>query len=316
MKKIFLTLITLYFIKKNLLFLKKKEKKMNNNTNSSENFYPSKTSIFNMFRSYKQQEIDVILIPMGLIGVLLNILALIVLRSDKFNLPFFGYLKAYTYASLFICLINITQFTAGARTILPFTNSIGTARYYCYIFYPFQVILNTYGSSLDIILSMERVVLLSKRLEWFKKIKPNVLCFIFFIISVGFSSPYWFLFAPAAFKRSLSKTETLLVHINGGSRYISKISDYIFKMPYVIDTIPIIMETFFNILSVYLIKEYTKNKKRITGNNGINKNDAPTLTNNAPTVAGQSRRSESNRAKKMEVKLAILVIFLSIFSTM
>jgi hypothetical protein len=277
--------------------------------------YLSKKEWYNIFRSFIQQEIDISLIPIGLTGVLLNVLALIVLRSDKFNLPFYTYLRAYTSASLFICLINSTQFTAGARTILPFTNSIESARYYSFIFYPFQVIINVYGSFLDIVLSMERVVLLSKKFEWFRKINPKVLCVILFVIAFAMSSPYFILYRENIIKRNLNRTTTFIFYRPVISRLSLRIKDYYFKMPYVVEIFPIVMETGFNILSVYLIREYNKNKMRIIGiavGNDTNKEGS--LTNGTKSVPSQ--RTEVVRAKKMEIKLTILVIFLSVLSTM
>jgi hypothetical protein len=286
--------------------------------------YLSKNQWFEVYRSFIQQEIDISLIPIGLFGVILNILALIVLhRSDRFNLPFYTYLKAYTSASLFICLINSTQFTAGARTILPFTNSIESARYYSFIFYPFQTIINVYGSFLDIVLSMERVVLLSKKFEWFRKIHPIVLCFIFFMIAFSISSPYFVLLREYSLELNLNKTTTFMFYGARASRYYSDIRDYLFKLPYVVEIFPIVMETGFNILSVYLIREYNKNKIRVIGN-GVNRGDVVTrgvaITKPAHSIpiapAVPSQRSEVIRAKRMEIKLTILVIVLSVLSTM
>jgi hypothetical protein len=278
---------------------------MNNTTKIPVIFFLSKEAWFEAFRPLIQQQIDVSLIPICIIGALLNILALIVLRSDKFNLPFYTYLRAYTFASIVICLINGTQFSAGARTLLEFTNSIGTARYYAYIFYPFQVILNIYGSLLDIALSMERVVLLSKRFEWFKKIRPNVLCLIFFAVSFIISTPYAILFRTTSVKVNLNLTETFVIHQVIFSRYIVDIKEYFLKMPYIVDIFPIIMETFFNILSIYLVRQYTKNKMETMGTNKLD-----------GTPIGGIHRLEKTRAKTMEIKLTILVIFLSTLSTM
>jgi hypothetical protein len=284
--------------------------------------YLSKNQWFEVYRSFIQQEIDVSLIPIGLSSVILNILALIVLhRSDRFNLPFYTYLKAYTSASLFICLINSTQFTAGARTILPFTNSVETARYYSFIFYPFQVIINIYGSFLDIVLSMERVVLLSKKFEWFRKINPKVLCFIFFMIAFSISSPYFVLLRENITELNLNSTTTFMFYGIRVSRYYQGIREYFFKMPYVVEIFPIVMETGFNILSVYLIREYNKNKMRVIGiavGNGVSRRDG-TLKHSAmiqPSPVVPSQRSEVVRSKRMEIKLTILVIVLSVSSTM
>jgi hypothetical protein len=71
-------------------------------------------------------------------------------------------------------------------------------------------------------------------------------------------------------------------------------SFYAIGMPLICDVLPIVFETTFNILSVILIRNYIKNKLKM-----ISKYTVDTET-----------------TKKIEIKLTILVIFMSTLSTM
>jgi hypothetical protein len=296
----------------------------NTTTTAAPSFYLSKKQWFAIFRSMPQQWIDVSLIPLGIIGIILNILALIVMRSDKFNLPFYTYLRAYTCWSIVICAVNSIQFTSGSRTLFGFTNSKVSTVFYCYIFFPVQYVNNCYGSLLDIVLSMERVVLLSKTLNFFKKINPKLLCFIFLAISIVTSGPYFFFIIPGRTSTlQLSRTTSFTLHTISLShnRFVNSFAKY---APYFFEIFPIVLETIFNVLSVYLIRKYTKNKLKITAATTARNGKGGTLVqdksnaNQANTV-DESRRTDSaalSRSRKMEIKLTILVIFMSTLSTM
>jgi hypothetical protein len=294
-------------------------------------FYLPKKQWFAIFRSMPQQWIDVSLIPLGIIGIILNILALIVMRSDKFNLPFYTYLRAYTYWSIVICAVNSIQFTSGSRTLFGFTNSKVSTLFYAYIFFPGQYVNNCYGSLLDIVLSMERVVLLSKSLSCFRKINPKLLCFIFFIFSLATSGPYFFFMAAGGkFELPISRRKTFTFYTTATSRFRDSVNSFILYAPYFFEIFPIVFESVFNVLSIYLIRMYTKNKMKITatttmGNQktGVGRRtmlqDKSVSIVNQTNAVGESRRSANaalRKSRKMEIKLTILVIFMSTLSTM
>jgi hypothetical protein len=302
---------------------------MNNTTitvyNSTYRPFPSrpmlsKQDLYKRFRSHTQASLDLSLIPICIVGVVLNAISLIVLRSNRFNLPFYTYLRAYVLASLMICLVNGTQFTIGNYTILEFTNSQISVRFYSYFFQPFLNITNIYGSMLDIILSMERVVLVSKKLQWFRKISPKLLCLILFVVSFMISVPYWFSLSPYILSTQLEGGIPFIINYVRPSRFFVKVRDYIKVLPYIVDIIPIILEVSFNVCSVYLYKNYAKKKVKIMNNGimireGTSKSGVP--NKNEPTNQRTSNNGRlSNRAKKMEIKITILVIFLSVLSTM
>jgi hypothetical protein len=259
---------------------------------------------------------NVSLIPIGIIGALLNILALVVMRSDVFNKPFYTYLKAYTICSVLICLLNSTQFTSGTRHLIKFTNSVESFEYYCYFYVLSLSWSTTCGSLFDITLSLERVLLLSKKLAWFKRINPKLLCFIFVIISILLIWSTGTLFRPIHIYVNLN--ETTKVKINLVTMVFSSKMILVFNRysPYFIDVFPVILEMTFNVLSIYLIKKYSKKRTRIISPRRI----AETNFNRSKistqiTYIGNCNRI-AERTRRMEIKLTILVIFMSILSTM
>jgi hypothetical protein len=195
---------------------------------------------------------------------------------------------------------------------LKFSNSKESFEYYCYFFGPLITIVNFYGSFIDVVLSIERIVLLSKKLEWFRKIDPKVLCLIFVIIASLVIWPYWTLYRPASLNVMLNETTPFVVYYYNVKMFTSGSYKYFQLLPYIIDIIPVVVEITFNIIAIFLIKKFTKNKMRILATEQtrtdqiIIKSNAITNTNNLITM----------RARKMEIKLTILAIFLSTLSAL
>jgi hypothetical protein len=260
------------------------------------------------------------IIPIGIIGIILNILALFVLKSKKFNMSFYVYLRAYTISSLFICLFNATQFSTIVKRSLTFTNSKLSMQYFSYVYVPLVATVNIYGSSLDVILSIDRVALLSKRMHWFRSINANKLCSTLAIIFTILCIPYWFIFEPTEMTVYLDEKTPVTLHsfIIGSNNSFVLFHFYAFSC--VVDIVPIIFETSLNITSIYLIKKYNENRKRMFGKSkSKTENLALTCQSKESSTSKQELKKQKENAvvyksKKMEIKLTILVIFLSIAS--
>jgi hypothetical protein len=285
--------------------------------NTTTNIHHSLDYWYKSLGSTVIQEIAfIIVIPIGLLGIVLNIFALYVLRSQKFNLPFYVYLRAYTINSLFICLFNATQFGTSVRRYLKFTNSKLLMQYFCYVYIPLIAIINLYGSSLDIILSIDRVAILSKRIHWFRNINSKKLCVNLVMIFTVLCIPYWFIFEPTEMTVYLDKNTPITLHyfVIISTNGFLKFYFYIFSC--VVDVIPLISETTLNILSVYLIKMYNKNRRILFKLNTSKTDDLPlTSLSNKRNISKQvSNDVTFDKSKKMEIKLTILVIILSVSS--
>jgi hypothetical protein len=297
---------------------------MNNTTelnkNTTESYYSLEYWLSVFGSIYALDVANVALIPIGIIGAALNILALLVMRAENFNLPFYTYLRAYTYCSTCICLLNATLFTSGTRYLLKFTNTKGSVQYYSYLFGPLITIINLYGSFIDVVLSMERIVLLSKKMEWFRKIDPKLLCLIFAIIANLLVWPYWTIYKPQQLTVKLNETTPFVIHYFNIKVFRSGILEYLAILLYIMDTFPIVLETAFNIISIFLIKKYTKNKIRVLGKSRADRVTKTGMTVHTINTIGKSAPNTNSpsttRVRRMEVKLTILVIFLSILSTL
>jgi hypothetical protein len=270
-----------------------------------------------------QDIIFLCLIPIGIIGILLNILTLFVLRSDKFKLTFYTYLRAYTINSIFICFLNATRFSSNIRQNIFFVNLKLSLQFFCYIYIPILSGINVFESALDIILSIERLALLSKRIQWFTKIKPKKLCIILAFIFIVLAIPYWFFFKSNDIVTNivtLNETKTVIIHFYIPRYKNGFIGFYMNVFPYFVDIIPIIAETCLNVLTVISIKKYTKNKTKLY-TKSTTRSEKLAMNNissdSEANSCGKSSPAKSltlSKSKIMEVKMTILVILLSIMS--
>jgi hypothetical protein len=84
---------------------------MNNTTESNRTFYYPFSFWLKILGSTRYSEIvNISLIPIGFIGFLLNILAIVVLKARPFELPVFDYLRYYAIKSATVCLLITTLF--------------------------------------------------------------------------------------------------------------------------------------------------------------------------------------------------------------
>jgi hypothetical protein len=306
-------------------------------------FYDNKTIIyqsidfwFKSFGSQWYQEIIYLtLVPIGIVGILLNILVLVILRSDTFSLTFYTYLRAYTLTSVFVCFLVSTRFVQSTRHTFKFSNTYAANAYVTYFFIPMINTISMIGNFLDVALSIQRVVLLlSKGADACKKINPIFVCFLFGIISPLLCIPFWFNYEPVTKEIHLNETKTFMIHYYSLKYSCKNIRLYLDILTYVFDVIPIIVETTCSITSIVLIKKHVKRKIRLVGNNlkmnnGDTNSPHPVLTpinaiiiatpiNGVTTFNKKATISKNlvKKNKKMETKLTILVIFMSILSTM
>jgi hypothetical protein len=272
--------------------------------------YHSLDQLFNAFGLTLFQEIVYFcLIPISIIGIMLNILALCILDSHKFTLPFYTYLRAYTVCSIFICLFNSSHFSVGLRRTFEFTNSRLSMIYICYFYIPIITILNVYGTALDVILSIERIVLLSTKMNWYKYMNARRMCILLAVVFSVLTTPYWFFFEPNEVTVYLNGTTLFVLHFYKTRKLDELIKFYFYIFRFFADVIPIFVETTANIFSVYLIKKYIKKRKRMVSRRKTE--EEMVLTNLSP-----KKFSIGEKSKKVEIKITILVIFLSIVSIM
>jgi hypothetical protein len=288
---------------------------MNNTTNLNENYthFFSIDQWFTIFGSvFVQEVINISIIPIGIFGIVLNILAFIVLRSDDFNLPFYTYLRAHTLQSLFICFLSSTHFTIGCRNLLRFTNSKFSFQWYVHVVVPFISITTLYGSILGIILSIERIILLSNQFRWFKKMNAKVVCTICVFIPFVFFWPLFSVFREYSAVVYLNETTPFTIHYFNLYFFSKYLENYVAKYSvYIVDLIPAILGIVLSIITIILVKKYRKRKMNLTG--GGTSRTAKTLVSNQNTT-GNNRIVD--KTKRMEVRLTVLVLILTVLATL
>jgi hypothetical protein len=291
----------------------------NNETNTLEFWYQILGS------SLIQDVIYLSLIPIGIIGIIFNILTLLVLRSDKFNLSFYTYLRAYTISSIFICFLSATRFSSNIYQNLLIQNSAFSLQFFCYVYIPVTSGINVFESTLDIILSMERLAILSKRIHWFGFINAKKLCFILAFVFIILAIPYWFFFKPQTIVTNIlfssGTTRAVTFHFFIPRYDHGFIAFYMNIFPYFVDILPIVIEICLNILTIISVKKYTKNRIKLFNNNKNRDNEILAL--NQSNITNSSTPTSSlaavknltlDKSKIAQVKLTILVIILSIMS--
>jgi hypothetical protein len=276
---------------------------MHNSTNFT--YIPLSFFIYDIYDTKLYQEIlSLSMLPTGIIGIFLNILTLLILRSRVFNLSLYVYFRAYTINSLSICFWTGLSFLVNTRSIFDFSNTYNTNWFHIYFTIPILSINYTISSFLDLFMSLERVMLLSNGFQWFKKLKPSIICVVFVLISICLNIPSYFFYKPFMKTTSSNTKETTVYH--SISKNFTDLKLYMNVLSYIIDALPIILQIILSISTLALMKSYVKNKSRVTDMNLIRRN--------TPAHAQTSNDEVRKRARKMEIKLTVLVIILTTLS--
>jgi hypothetical protein len=248
-------------------------------------------------------------LSVGIIGLFLNTLSFIVLQSKEFEHAYYKYLRVYIINSLLLCFAIGSRFASVTRSIFSFSNTYNANWYVVNISIPLINVCYHYGCFLDIILAFERVVLLSNKFTWFRRIKPAALCVFFLILSILIDFIFYFSFDIVKRKINLNKTEIFIMHLFTTRADVKSLKDVI---AYVSDIIPMLMEIFLGAYGIILMKSFVKKKKRIMVANATRLTERTLAnTNNSATLI---TNESVEKAKRMEVKLAIMTVILVLFS--
>jgi hypothetical protein len=290
----------------------------NNSISAKNNFCFNQTNFWFELLGLKwyHEIIYLCLLPTGLIRLLLNIFALIILRGDSFKLPIFYYLRVYAFKSSIICLITSTLFVTNTRRLFSFTNSMWTMVYSAHIQIPIAKTLFFYEACLDIVLSFDRAVMFSSGFRFFKKIKPSLVCLILLVISIVISCPFWLLFKQSMNEFETNQNQTVLVHRVVSTKLISPLITYIVVS--IVDVFPFLIEIPLNAIVMILLKRYLKRKFELRqatqsrlNSRSVHQSKLNSIHVNR-TVSVYTQ--DEVRTKKMEIKVTFLVVIMSIFS--
>jgi hypothetical protein len=248
----------------------------------------------------------IILLPFCLICATLNILAFIVLKGRNFiESPIYEYIRIYTLHSCALCLIFSTQFIFNCRRLIPFGNTEWATRYNVNFYIPMANIALLYQAFLDIVLSFDRVVLFSNRFRFYKKLAPKMVCLSFLVLTFIVTIYFWLVSTHHATELRLNDTEVYIMHHAAlavtARSYISNIVNGF------TDGIPLIIEIPLNIATIILLRNYLVNRKKV-------RVTAAASSHVNPVNSQNTQNTQNERQKKMEVKVTVLVIFMSFIS--
>jgi hypothetical protein len=250
-----------------------------------------KSIINSLGLEFYQQVIYLSLIPIGLVGIGLNISTFLILKGRQFRLPVIHYLRVYTINNCFLCFLIST-------VILCHIHKEWSIKYYAHIYIPFLNLSMFYQTSLDTVLTLDRSLTFTTKFERFKQFKPRLVSMILLVISIVMSSPFWFTFGTMPIEIQSNETEKIVIH-----SLIMKPSSIFFVANFIFNIIPFVVELPLNIATMILLKKYLKRRVHFRIARPPNHPDGFLL-------------QQENRIRKMEMKVTFLVVILSLFSFM
>jgi hypothetical protein len=286
------------------------------NSTSNTTYFPLSVWLYRFGSAPYQEKIYLSFLPVGIFGIVLNILSLKILQSKEFDHAFYSYMRAYIANSICLCVFQGTRFVNVTRSIFSFSNSYAANWYIAKISIPFIIICFHYGSFLNIVMAFERIVLLSNKLRWFKRINPIFLLVSFAIVSIIIDAVYFCLQVTERIIY-LNETKIFKTYLTTFSVSVKPLTDI---LSYIFDIVPLVIEISLSVIGIIMMKSFVKKKAKILTSgktiipvNGTSNTSKGTVLKVNPTAIS-SNNDAVERAKKMEIKLTLMTIILTYFS--
>lgn len=150
--------------------------------------------------------------PLGLASLASNILSYKVMTARYFqNKAFYTYLRVSCLNSCIINFIYSITFICDSRRYLSISNSEFATYFRCYFKIPVLNMCYFYGCVLDIVVSIDRLVELTRLKHRFRKLNPNLVCILSALFCLIIDWPYAFVFEPKS-------KEIFISYENGSNR--------------------------------------------------------------------------------------------------
>jgi hypothetical protein len=269
------------------------------------------------YGSMWHQEITfLILLPIGLIGFILNLMALCVYQRREFEtMPIYDYLRFYTANSAVICLLISTRFINRSRRFFNFANTSFAMNYFAHFYIPVLNFAYFYGSCLDILLTLDRIALFSNEFQFFKVFKkPKKICIILMVISFLFTIDFWFLSSVSKVELKLNATQVFVMYHLASSRLNHDLAIHFTNL--IVNIIPIIIEVPLNISTILLLRAYMRRRKNIGIVKFVMSKERNTSDTSLFDEQSNKEFKQKDKAKKLELKVTFLIIFMSFLSLM
>ena len=257
----------------NLLFIQMPnlpKKKMNSNlSNKSEIFFPI-DFWYNKFGS--SMLLDSLhlyaLLPLSLIGAVLNLLSFSILSQITFsNIVFYNYMRVYTFNSMLVNMILALFFWPNTLRTFSFSNTYAAAFYKSFIYVPFINATVLFGSLIDILISLERLFKLYPHLNTrFNKIPISKIITTFLVVTAVLCFQYLLKFTPVYIDVPLNASTAFRIHFTASTRFTDslwgKVVNYL--VYFIRDVIFLFAETGLNICMALKLSQQIKNKLKLT----------------------------------------------------
>ena len=262
------------------------------------NFSILKSILLANIRSYTTDALNMYLIvPMSVLGTILNIITIIVLIRKSFrNKNIFKLMIIYSLTSFIITFFMIFAFLFAPHILFDLSVSEIGRIYSCNVTNMIILLFFFYGNCLDILMNLERALNYSNKYEKMKNIPAYTICFIVFIICV-------IIHLPSDLAQSYTPNDQLYIRLRlcyATSFATTTSTKIILYICYIIEG-PIIMILVIgsNIVAFSSYKSFIKRKEELT----ISSND----------LTDFEKRKEIKK-EKLNRKLFLMTIYLSIFS--
>ena len=190
--------------------------------------------------------------PIGLISLAANIFSYVIFSARYFrNKPLYTYLKVICLNSSIINLVFAISFICASRRYLDLANTEFATYFRCYIKIPFINTCYFYGSLIDIVLAIDRLIEFTRFKGRFRQFNPTVICAFLFLLCVIINAPYILIFEPK--KKPIANQ---FFYYYGESRFALSPQGIIFKniQYFIRDILTLILLVFINLITLTLFR--------------------------------------------------------------
>ena len=239
----------------------------------------------NVGSTWTNETIYLTLLPIGLIGLCLNIISFIVFVKIKIkSTKLYSYLRVYTLNSCMMCSIGMISFLPFTPRYFKLTGNYYIVFFQCFILNYVAANFYLFGNLLDIVICFER---LSIFIRMFKKIQhysPYLISFILLIISFLINAPILFWFRNLSedeFYSSSLKLNNESFTMCGRTQFLKTNFGLIISIVaiFVRDIVTLTLEITLSIVMIYYMRMFFKNKMNnipIFNNNNTIQNHSTT----------------------------------------
>jgi hypothetical protein len=131
----------------------------------------------------------------SLFGICFNLFGIRILFNEEFNSArLFGYMKVYLITSAIMCTLILPMFTLARRFI--FAEKIYGPFYGSYIYGPLANLFYMFSSLIDIAITLDRISLFTRKLNFIKKYSLISICVASLICCALVNVPFYFIYCP------------------------------------------------------------------------------------------------------------------------